>query len=389
VTPARCATRTATRTAAALLAAALASGCASAPHGSVATGTRPAGGVASGSGAVTATKPAHAARLRHRVRPDVVVISRTPLSAAAIAGLRRTAPGGIATFRSGRVRLGSHSLDVAGVDAGTFRSFAPQGTAESDPVWDAVARGDLVVSHAVAKARHIKLGARAHLGRSDYLVAAFASTGLPGIGALVGDGVADSLRLPRPNAAVLSAGSGDPTVLAAAVRRVAGPRATIHLLTQPKMPSYAFLTGSSAAKAFGAFSYRWFDDGTIQPDAAWVRANIVTTYVPILGTVTCHRLMIRQLRGALAQIQAAGLASLIHSYDGCYVPRFIEHDPTSAVSLHTWGIAIDIDAATNQRGGRGTMDPRVVAVFKQWGFRWGGDWSYTDPMHFEIGALLQ
>jgi len=63
-----------------------------------------------------------------------------------------------------------------------------------------------------------------------------------------------------------------------------GKSATIHLLTQPKTP-YAFLTGSSAAKAFGAFSYRWYDDGTIQPDAAWVRANIVTTYVPIGSAV--------------------------------------------------------------------------------------------------------
>ena len=116
--------------------------------------------------------------------------------------------------------------------------------------------------------------------------------------------------------------------------------------------------------------------------------NIVTASVPIFGRVTCHRLLIPQLRGALTDIAAAGLASTLHTYDGCYVPRFIESNPEHAISLHTWGIAIDLDASTNYRGIAGTMDPQVVAIFKRWGFRWGGDWTYTDPMHFELGALL-
>ena len=34
------------------------------------------------------------------------------------------------------------------------------------------------------------------------------------------------------------------------------------------------------------------------------------------------------------------------------------------------------------------MHPEVVNIFKRWGFRWGGDWKYTDPMHFELAALL-
>ena len=34
------------------------------------------------------------------------------------------------------------------------------------------------------------------------------------------------------------------------------------------------------------------------------------------------------------------------------------------------------------------MDRSVVAIFKKWGFAWGGDWGYTDPMHFEMNAEL-
>lgn len=51
-------------------------------------------------------------------------------------------------------------------------------------------------------------------------------------------------------------------------------------------------------------------------------------------------------------------------------------------------IGSDLDVLGNLRGGSGEMDRTVVASFKKCGFRWGGDWACTDPMHFELGALL-
>jgi hypothetical protein len=348
----------------------------------VASGARPAGAPA----AVRApARPAAPVRPVTRVRPDVLVVSAAPLAAPVVRRLRGLARA--TTFRYGTVRIAGATVGLAGVDPAAFRAFAPAGTAESDAVWDTVARGDLALAHATAAARHVALGGTALVGTRPLRVGVLATTGLPDVAAVVADDVAAGLGLPGGNAAVLSAGAGDPAALASAVRRAVGRGTTIHLLTQPRTP-YAFLTGGRAAKAFGAFSYRYYDDGTIEPDARWVAANIVRARVPILGLVTCHRLMVPQLRRALAEVEAAGLAGLIHSYDGCYVPRFIERDPSHPVSLHTWGIAIDLDAASNGRGRRGTMDARVVAVFKRWGFRWGGDWSYTDPMHFEVGALL-
>ena len=35
------------------------------------------------------------------------------------------------------------------------------------------------------------------------------------------------------------------------------------------------------------------------------------------------------------------------------------------------------------------VDREVVAVFKRWGFAWGGDWAWTDPMHFELAAIVR
>jgi hypothetical protein len=289
------------------------------------------------------------------------------------------------------VRVNGQAIHVASVSPANFRRFAAKGTAESTPVWQAVADGEVIASHAAAKALHLSLGKDVRVGGKQWLtlrLGALATTGIPDTDLVVDSATGRRLGLKGATAVVLNAGTADPVSLASRVRKVTGASAHVDLLTPPAANPVAFLTGSAAAKAFGAFSYTYFPDGTIQPDAAWVNANIVTATVPILGTVTCHRLMIPQLRGALQAVQNAGLAATVHHYDGCYVPRFIERDPTHAISLHTWGIAIDIDAQTNGRGTAGTMDPRVVSIFKQWGFRWGGDWSYTDPMHFEIGALL-
>jgi hypothetical protein len=343
--------------------------------------------------------PVRVAPLSSRLRPDVLVTGVRTFSPAGIRALEALAPAhGAVVFRAGRVKVAGHVVQAVGIDPSTFRRFTPKGTAEATPVWESVARGEAVVSHSLAKGLALPLGGAARIAplagaakgtATDVRVGAFASTGIPGTDLIVDDETGRALGLPAATGLLLISGPHeDPVALAAKVRAITGKGGTVDLLTPPAANPVAFLTGSRAAKAFGAFSYRYFPDGTIQPDARWVSDNIVTATVPILGRVTCHRLMIPQLRGALADVQAAGLASSLHTYDGCYVPRFIERNPSHAISLHTWGIAIDLDASTNYRGIRGTMDQRVVDIFKRWGFRWGGDWSYTDPMHFELGALM-
>jgi hypothetical protein len=169
--------------------------------------------------------------------------------------------------------------------------------------------------------------------------------------------------------------------LVKAVERLAGQQR----VEQPEA------TGGSLAAAVGTFSYRWFDDGSVRPDPAWVAANIRTETVPILGSVTGHKVLFPQLRGALREVVARGLADAIHpeEYGGCYVPRFIGRDPSQGLSLHTWGIAVDLNVPGNLRGVAGEIDRDVVAIFKKWGFAWGGDWQWTDPMHFELAALVR
>ncbi|HUR51885.1 MAG TPA: M15 family metallopeptidase [Mycobacteriales bacterium] len=336
-------------------------------------------------GGTTRLPALHGARLH----PDVLVTGR--LTAPEVRAVSHLAPGAV-TFQLATARIGKSVVRVASVDPLTFRRYTAPGTAESTALWQAVAAGQLVASHAVAKQLHLTLGrdVTVRATRTATLrLGGLATTGIPGTDLVVSSAAGTQIGLTGSKAVLLTAGKKSAEALAAKARKAAGKGADVDLLTAPAGNPMAFLTGSRAARAFGAFSYRYFPDGTIQPDSRWVRNNIASQSVPILGTVTCHRLMLPQLRGALREVVRAGLASKIHSYDGCYVPRFMERDPHHPVSLHTWGIAIDLDARSNGRGTSGTMDRRVVAIFKRWGFRWGGDWSWTDPMHFELGALLR
>jgi hypothetical protein len=155
------------------------------------------------------------------------------------------------------------------------------------------------------------------------------------------------------------------------------------------------LTTKEVQRIFGRFQYRESQSqrGRIVIDPAWVRANIVTRQLPIVGSVRCHRLIADQLHDVFAEIERQGLAPLIDVADwrgpgGCFVPRHMMWNPRRALSRHSWGIAIDINTSTNRYGTRGKMDPRIVAIFERHGFRWGGRWRPPDPMHFEAVKIV-
>jgi hypothetical protein len=138
-------------------------------------------------------------------------------------------------------------------------------------------------------------------------------------------------------------------------------------------------------ETFGEFAARPRADGFIDIDPAWVKRNIARASVPVLGSVVCHRALIPQLRGALRDLQASGLAYTVNArdYGGCFNPRFINADPEARLSHHSWGIALDINVSENAFATRPNIDPRLVETMTAWGFTWGGNWLRPDGMHFE------
>jgi len=80
----------------------------------------------------------------------------------------------------------------------------------------------------------------------------------------------------------------------------------------------------------------------------------------------------------------ATCGQFIHTYDGCYNYRPVRGG--THLSLHSWGLAIDLNAAQNPLGStdRTKQAPELVACFKKHGFWWGADYHHrTDPMHFQ------
>lgn len=139
-------------------------------------------------------------------------------------------------------------------------------------------------------------------------------------------------------------------------------------------------------KRFGAFSAVRVG-GTLQIDPRWRDRNIVRVRLPLLGALTCHRKLVGPLREAMQEIERMGLASEIVDQAGCFSPRFIGSDPTSALSAHAWGAAIDINASQNPQGSEPTIDPGIVEIMESHRFNWGGRWLLPDGMHFEWRGL--
>ncbi len=284
----------------------------------------------------------------------------------------------------------------AAVNPRTFRRFTSGSTATFQEIWDRIADGEIALTPELRKSLPLKndyvtigndQGAlRAHVGSYAELVLRSQ------IGALINDRWAAKLGMPVGNAMLISTGNRNPDAVVKAVRKRAGRGTSVQRLALGLGGNVqaAVLTGGSIARAVGSFTYTSNSNGSVNPDGRWVSQYIRNESVPILGSVTCNKAMLPQLRAALKEVVERGLSSKIirAQYGGCYVPRFIASDPSKGLSFHTWGTAIDLNVPGNQRGTVGLIDREVVKIFIKWGFSWGGTWRYTDPMHFELARIV-
>ncbi len=154
----------------------------------------------------------------------------------------------------------------------------------------------------------------------------------------------------------------------------------------------AVLGEARRREIFGELGYREVGDGRVQADADWVRANIVSCRLSRANgagedvLAWCHRKVKEPLEAAFADVEERGLWHLIHSFDGLWVPRHKAWNPSRGLSSHSWGIAFDLNAATNPYGGGASVENRALnEVFHLYGFAWGGDCENpNNGMHWEM-----
>lgn len=296
----------------------------------------------------------------------------------------------------GQVSLENRVLTVASVDPARYRNFTQAQVADFQEAWDRVAGGELAIDPRVAR-RLVDEEGMIRLGVDDDAptlhVGAYTPQ-VPTIDMLVNTAWAEDIEMATDNGLLISTDRKTPASIRKPLERMVGKDASVQMLDvasrlglDPDAKLTAVPTGGTLGSVVGTFRYRVIGGGRIAPDPAWVAANIRTEAVPILGSVTCHKDLFPQLRAALLEVQQRGLADAIDpdQYAGCYYPRFIAN--TTTLSNHSFGLALDLNTAGNQRGTVGEIDRDVVAIFKTWGFAWGGDWRWTDPMHFELAEV--
>lgn len=289
-------------------------------------------------------------------------------------------------------------VTYAAVDPASFRRLTPPGTAQTTDVWNRVANGEMAINPTLgkelqSKSGYVRVGAgkeapQVHIGALANLTDP-AIAPMTRIDAVVDSSWVDELNMHADNAMIVSMGQRSPQSILKKLRSVVGQGISVQILgpdLDPTVAQIAIPTGGSVAQAIGAFRYT-LNGRQVIPEAGWVNANIRTETLPVVGTVRCHKAMLAQLRMVMLEVQRLGLSSKIYDYGGCYVPRYIAGKST--LSNHSFGTAIDLNVQDNLRGVPGKMDRTVVSIFKRFGFAWGGDWRWTDPMHFELARIVK
>lgn len=252
----------------------------------------------------------------------------------------------------------------------------------------ALRRGRVLLTASSARLRGLGAGARMTLADGRTVTVAGVVDDALGRRAEVIAAAADVPAAARRQTAVVVA-TRDPAAVADAVP---DDRLTRVAVVDARPAGSGSGSGGGVARAlelkqrFGEFAARLpYGDDWIAIDPRWLARNIVTRTVPILGAVTCHRAVVAPLRRALARLQRQGLGRLVDpgDYAGCHAPRRIPG--SGSLSLHAWGLAMDINASANPQGSEPTQDPRLVRAFEREGFTWGGRWpTAPDGMHFEL-----
>jgi len=99
----------------------------------------------------------------------------------------------------------------------------------------------------------------------------------------------------------------------------------------------------------------------------------------------CNKDIVKPLEQAFKNIIARKLTHEVETWDGCFNIRYKRGLKTW--SLHSWAIAIDINAARNGLGSIPKMSKALVTCFTDAGFDWGGTWTRPDGMHFQLKSI--
>ena len=119
------------------------------------------------------------------------------------------------------------------------------------------------------------------------------------------------------------------------------------------------------------------------------RKNMVMWDVPAeleIGVVPkrlyCNKDIVKPLEEAFTNLVQRNHVNELKTWDGCFNIR--KKRGLTSMSLHSWGIAIDVNAFENGLNQIPKLSSGFVKCFTDAGFDWGGEWQRLDGMHFQL-----
>jgi hypothetical protein len=99
----------------------------------------------------------------------------------------------------------------------------------------------------------------------------------------------------------------------------------------------------------------------------------------------CNKDMVAPLGQAFKNLIDKGFVKELKTFDGCFNIR--KKRGLVSMSLHSWGLAIDVNAAWNGLNVTPVLSAGFVKCFTDAGFDWGGTWQRKDGMHFQLKTI--
>jgi len=120
----------------------------------------------------------------------------------------------------------------------------------------------------------------------------------------------------------------------------------------------------------------------------WDIPDDINKAIPALpNKMYVNTYMVAPLEATFRALIAAGVHTEIRTYDGCFVIRKMRG--LSSISLHSFGLAVDLNAAWNPLKGKVTWSKKFLQVWRDNLWTVGADWpTRTDGMHFQWDGWL-
>lgn len=107
---------------------------------------------------------------------------------------------------------------------------------------------------------------------------------------------------------------------------------------------------------------------------------------PLPYEIFLNKDLIEPLSKGLQNLIESGIQKELKTWDGCFCIR--TKRKSKSLSLHSWGVAFDVNAAWNGMGKKPTLSKEFVECFTSVGLDWGGYWKNPiDGMHFQLKEL--